>query len=87
LATYEKILFNGIKREMAIVETSTYGGNSGSPIFFKIYKNNYSWYYKLGGIINGFFGNYIPLELVNTDARIPATDLNIGIAAVTPPIL
>jgi len=83
-ATNEKILFNGMKREMAIVETSTYGGNSGSPIFFKIFINNNSWYYKLGGIINGFFGNYMPLELVNTGTQVPATDLNIGIAAVTP---
>src|SRR6185437_9126978 len=58
LVTDEKILFNGMKREMAIVETSTYGGNSGSPIFYKIFATNNSWYYKLGGIINGFFGNY-----------------------------
>jgi hypothetical protein len=78
--------------ELYLLETQTYGGNSGSPVFFKPdilqYGNIPPSPEKLIGIIRGYFGEWSPITMLNTPtANVPVSKQNIGIAAVTPAYL
>jgi hypothetical protein len=76
-------------------ETFTFGGNSGSPLYF--YKSPFRtdtfdvkkllWEYKLAGVIRGYYPNYNPLKKIKTkqtqnDKTVSSE--NTGIALVTP---
>jgi len=80
-----------------LIETQTYGGNSGSPVFFSlsfelVKPGNIivagSPLIKLAGIMMGYFNEPSPIGFLETPtARIPYSRQNIGIAAVTPSYL
>lgn len=91
LVTDEKINWEGAKSEMYLIESSSYGGNSGSPVFFYLGADRGDGsitvgdpVLKLAGIMKGYFGQKTPIEVVNTRTAIPVSVNNIGIAAVTP---
>src|SRR4029077_13188169 len=80
-----------------LIETPTYGGNSGSPVFFSlsfelVKPGNIivagSPLIKLAGIMMGYFNEATPIGVIQTPtAAVPYSRQNIGIAAVTPSYL
>jgi hypothetical protein len=80
-----------------LIETQTYGGNSGSPVFFalsfELVKPGQlivagTPLIKLAGIMMGYFNEPSPIGFLETPtATIPYSRQNIGIAAVTPSYL
>lgn len=91
LVTDEKIQWdNNEKTKLYLIESASYGGNSGSPVFYYLGAsrgdgNLYagSPVIKLMGIMKGFFNNITPIQVINTQS-IPVSISNVGIAAVTP---
>jgi hypothetical protein len=77
--------------ELYLLETMSFGGNSGSPVFFsqgmdreagKIYAGSEI---TLAGVMRGTFNEPRPGVLLQTpNAWIPVVGQNVGIAAVTP---
>ena len=84
LLTDERVEFQKMFRELYLVETASYGGNSGSPVFFFSPLSNSAY---LGGIMLGYFG--VPVQGIalkkSTEITIPVQ--NAGIAAVIPAYL
>lgn len=81
------------KQNLFLVETTTYGGNSGSPLFsyfspFQIHGNVIvgNSQIKLAGIIKGYSGEKTPIEYVQASMNLMYTS-NIGITAVVPSYL
>jgi hypothetical protein len=81
------------KQNLFLVETTTYGGNSGSPLFsyfspFQIMGNMIvgNSQIKLAGIIKGYSGEKTPIEYVQASMNLMYTS-NIGITAVVPSYL
>ena len=94
LITDEKIPWDDEEEtELYLIESSTFGGNSGSPVFFYLGAERGSGgivigrpEIKLAGIMKGYFGENTPLRIIET-ARIPGSNRNLGIAAVVPAYL
>ena len=73
----EKIEFAKVRRDIILIESSTFGGNSGSPVIFT-YKNKVG----LGGVILGSFNNN---QVFETDvSKVNIFTSNLGISAITP---
>jgi len=79
--------------ELYLLETQSYGGNSGSPVFFFLGNDRVSGsivlgppVIKLAGIMRGSFNENRAIGFVQSAAvpPIPVSSQNIGIAAVTP---
>jgi len=90
LVTEEKIKWDNEMTELYLVESTTYGGNSGSPVFFYLGIDRGDGSIQLGspeiklaGIMKGYFGESIPISIVETK-KIPVSQINLGIAAVVP---
>ncbi len=76
--------------ELYLIESSTFGGNSGSPVFFYFGTDRGDGgivigqpQIKLAGIMKGYFGENSPVKIVETK-KIPVYNTNLGIAAVVP---
>jgi hypothetical protein len=92
LVTDEKIDWNGDKVELYLIEATTYGGNSGSPVFFyagierepgKLIFSKSGALLKLAGVMKGFFNESGTIQFIET-SKIPVASLNSGIAGVIP---
>ena len=83
LITDERIDWVGMKREMLLVETSSYGGNSGSPIYFNIVDSIGRRRLILGGILNGTYRDVAEIKIVQTGLT-PVAVYNNGISGITP---
>ncbi len=81
----EKIEFLSKKREMILVESSSYGGNSGSPVYFRVSLPNGQVRLLLGGILNGTYRDVAKVETVQNSANPTSVALfNNGISVITP---
>jgi hypothetical protein len=76
--------------DVYLLETQSFGGNSGSPVFFYLGADRIpgSIYagppvIKLAGVMKGAFRDASPLAMANQNA-IPLSFQNVGIAAVVP---
>ena len=90
LLSDEPVSWDGSLTDLYLMETMSFGGNSGSPVFFYLGADNRPGVLALGpptlklaGIMEGYFGEYEPIEGVQTDVT-PAARINYGVAAVTP---
>lgn len=90
LLTEEKIPWDNEMTNLYLMETSSYGGNSGSPVFFYLGVDRGGGgltignpELKLAGIMKGYFGESSPIKIIETQ-KIPVSDRNLGIAAVVP---
>lgn len=90
LVTDEKIPWGNEMTNLYLIESSSYGGNSGSPVFFYLGadRGNGSIIVgspglKLAGIMKGYFGENSPIKIIDTQ-KTPVSDRNLGIAAVVP---
>lgn len=81
LLTDERIPFVGFQRDIFLVESTCFGGNSGSPLFCYAQKGNII-YMKLAGLVSGNFNER--KNLVTSAPLIPKEENNIGISAITP---
>jgi hypothetical protein len=74
-----------------LLETQSYGGNSGSPVFFLLGSDRQPGsiiigppVIKLAGIMMGTFNDFSPINIIQTPtAAVPVSRQNVGIAAVT----
>jgi hypothetical protein len=80
--------------DLYLLETQSYGGNSGSPVFFSLGMDRAPGQLYLGtevrlaGVMRGTFLNGSPIQFRQSPtAMIPFSTQNIGIAAVTPSYL
>jgi Trypsin-like peptidase domain len=80
--------------DLYLLETQSYGGNSGSPVFFYLGPDRLPGQLymgaeiKLAGVMRGTFLNGSPIQFQQSPtAMIPFSTQNIGIAAVTPSYL
>lgn len=90
LVTDERIDFAGMKAELYLMETNSYGGNSGSPVFFYLGSDREpgsvmvgNVVLELAGVMSGRFNDAIAVETVSTSAT-PFVRPNLGIAGVVP---
>jgi hypothetical protein len=95
----EKINSGPLPAEGYLMEAFSFGGNSGSPVFFYPSADNTPGVMVLGprpikiaGVMRGFFGDFEPIQLLQTQtevqaqpgAPIPVSNGNSGIAFVVP---
>jgi hypothetical protein len=90
LVTDEKINWGSLNAELYLIESASYGGNSGSPVFFYLGAEREPGsivvgapILKLAGIMSGTFLENKPIKIIET-ATIPVASSNIGIAFVVP---
>jgi Trypsin-like peptidase domain len=90
LVSDERIDFAGVKAELYLMETSSYGGNSGAPVFFYLGSDREpgsvvvgSVVLELAGVMSGRFNDAIAVEAVSTSIT-PFVRPNLGIAGVVP---
>jgi hypothetical protein len=93
LVTEEKVDWDGKDTELFLMETSSYGGNSGSPVFFYLGAERQPGVLTVGqpelllaGVMSGAFYEDRPIVFRET-AKVPVASSNIGIAAVVPAYL
>lgn len=91
LITDEKINFaREEKANLYLIESGSYGGNSGSPVYFYLGSDRDPGkiifgppLVKLAGIMSGTFQDHQPIKLIET-APIALAPSSMGIAAVVP---
>lgn len=90
LITDEKIKFADQDAQLYLIESGSYGGNSGSPVFFYLGSDRTpgmlvvgSPILKLAGVMSGSFLDLQPVGVVET-ARVNVAPSSMGIAAVVP---
>jgi hypothetical protein len=91
LMTDEKILWDRDQMvELYLVESASYGGNSGSPVFLFLGPERTAGQFivggrliKLAGVMQGSFGEFAPIGFRDT-ANTPVARQSVGIAAVVP---
>lgn len=90
LVTEEKVNWNGRGMNLYLVESSSFGGNSGAPVFFYLGSDRMPGSIIVGppelflaGIMMGAFQNISPVQIAQTSA-VPVSTSNLGIAAVVP---
>ena len=91
LVTDEKINWGKLNAELYLIESASYGGNSGSPVYFYIEPERQPGnimvsapqILKLAGVMEGTFIESKPITGIET-ATVPASISNIGIAYIVP---
>jgi len=90
LLSDERINWDSVAMDLYLIETLSFGGNSGAPVFFYLGGDRTPGVIefgppilKLAGIMKGFFGELEPIGVVETRPT-PASRANVGIAAVIP---
>lgn len=91
LMTDEKIMWDRDQMvELYLVESASYGGNSGSPVFLFLGPERTPGRFmignrlvKLAGVMKGSFGELAPIQFVETATK-PIVRQSMGIAAVVP---
>lgn len=91
LLSEEKIEFDKMLRDLYLVEIFSFGGNSGSPVFFYLGSDRMpgslivdSPVLKLAGVMLGTYVKRSPLQEILTGGTQTVSLDNIGIAAVVP---
>jgi hypothetical protein len=92
----EKINFAGQWTEGYLMEAFSFGGNSGSPVFFAPSADNTpgamilgALPIKIAGVMKGFFGDYEQIQFLQNQAAVPGPPVpvsngNTGVALVVP---
>jgi hypothetical protein len=90
LISDEKIKFSDGEARLYLIECGSFGGNSGSPVFFYLGADRQAGslflgppILKLAGVMSRTFLDTQPLQVVET-AEIPVAPSSMGIAAVVP---
>ena len=90
LITEEKIKFDNVEANLYLIESGSFGGNSGSPVYFYLGADRRPGtltlgdpILKLAGVMSGTFLDLQPITVVET-SQIPVARSSMGIAAVVP---
>jgi hypothetical protein len=90
-ASDEPIPWAGVPRHLLLVECSSYGGNSGAPVFYYLgaERNPGSLVVgtpllKLAGVMMGAYQDVKPIQVVVSAPQVAVSMSNLGIAAVVP---
>lgn len=90
LVTDEKIEWMGKLMDLYLIEAGSYGGNSGSPVFFNLGNDREPNMLivgppviKLAGIMQGTFRDIQEIQIIETNTT-PISYSSMGIAAVVP---
>jgi hypothetical protein len=90
LVTDEKIEVDNEKVDLYLIESASFGGNSGSPVFFYLGSDRQpgsiiigSPLIKIAGVMKGYFQEGKPLTILET-TKTPGVELSLGISAVIP---
>lgn len=90
LVTDEKVDWGGTLMDLYLIESYSFGGNSGSPVFFYLGSDREPGSIILGqpqlflaGVMMGAFQDVRPIQALQTNT-IPVSSSNLGIAAVVP---
>jgi hypothetical protein len=90
LVTDERIKFGRHDAHLYLVEAGSYGGNSGSPVFFYLGSDRKPGMIiagpplvKLAGIMSGTFLDKQPISVLET-GKIAVSQANMGIAGIVP---
>lgn len=90
LVTDEKILWDGKLMDLYLIEAGSYGGNSGSPVFFYLGSDRNpdsvmvgAPILKLAGVMQGTFLDAHEIKVIETQ-KVPISTSSMGIAAVVP---
>ena len=90
LITEEKIDWKGEKTDLYLIEAGSFGGNSGSPVFFYLGSEREPGsiivgppVLKIAGVMQGTFLDAQEIKVAQTKAT-PFSLSNMGIAAVVP---
>ncbi len=78
----ERVMVNGEKKEVYLIEAGAYSGSSGSPVFVNTEEDSSDSPRKLIGIISNHFIDRLPVSPTQTDRS--AVVANIGIAIIEP---
>ena len=78
----ERVVVNGEKKEVYLIEAGAYGGSSGSPVFVNTENDAADNPRKLIGVISNHFIDKLPVR--PTPAESTAVAANIGIAIIEP---
>lgn len=73
-----------MKREMVLIETSYFGGNSGSPVYFKVGDFSNGFKLILGGVLNGTNRDVAEIQMIQTQNPTAVAIYNNGISGITP---
>lgn len=91
LISDEKVLWNRVLTELYLIETTSYGGNSGSPLFFNFEPTRIPGVIEVGkprlylaGILIGYFYVSTVPDWIETKRKFLWAFENSGIAAVVP---
>lgn len=79
----ERVMINGEKKEVYLIEAGAYGGSSGSPVFVNTEDDVSDAPRKLIGIMSNHFIDRLPVQPSPADAK-SAVVANIGIAIIEP---
>jgi hypothetical protein len=90
LMTDERIDFGGVKAELYLMEANSYGGNSGSPVFFYLGSDREPGVVMVGnpvlelaGVMSGRFNDAVAVETMTTSVT-QLVRPSMGIAGVVP---
>ena len=90
LISDEKIIWNGKESDLYLMECTSFGGNSGSPVFIYTEKKGFGddpsepIKVMLIGIMQGHFLEPGPIGFAENAKKVPIAGLNSGISAVVP---
>jgi hypothetical protein len=76
---------NGLS-EIILIESNSFGGNSGAPVYFNV-GGGQQGMFLLGGIMNGAFNDYLKWQKNGKYLNLPEYQYNNGIAFITPAYL
>jgi hypothetical protein len=79
----ERVMVNGEKKEVYLIEAGAYSGSSGSPVFVNAEDESLEAPRKLIGILSNHFIDRLPVSPTQTDNR-SSVVANIGIAIIEP---
>lgn len=81
----ERIEFNGEFKDLVLLETSSFGGNSGSPVIFKYFNpSNKKVTVKIAGVLIGGFEKKRLIAKDNTTNKEIFDTSSMGISAIVP---
>lgn len=90
LISEEKVFWDSLLTDLYLIETTSFGGNSGSPLFFYLSGDRIPGVISpggkllLAGIVKGYFGESTRPGLVETKSKFVWPFENSGIAAIVP---
>ena len=90
MITSEKIYWDNLLTELLLIECGSFGGNSGSPVFYVLgpdekaeHQANNLKIVRLAGVMKGSYQDLLPVQILDTSKSL-ISRANMGISAIVP---